>query len=66
MLQHPASVRAAFEDAITVLLTTIERVQPHQWELPGLGVWTVRELTAHTLRGFTLIERYLEAEPAID
>ncbi len=66
MLQHPASVRAAFEDAITVLLTTIERIQPHQWELPGLGVWTVRELTAHTLRGFALIERYLAAEPTVD
>jgi hypothetical protein len=66
VLQHPASVRAAFEDATTVLLTTIERIQPHQWELPGLGVWTVRELTAHTLRGFSLIERYLAAEPSVD
>jgi hypothetical protein len=48
------------------MLATIERVQPHQWELPGLGVWTVRELTAHTLRGFTTIERYLAAEPRVD
>ncbi len=66
MLQHPAAVRAAFEDATTVLLTTIQRVQPHQWELPGLGEWTVRELTAHMLRGFTTIERYLAAEPTVD
>ena len=66
MLQHPASVRAAFEDASAVLLTTIERIQPHQWELPGLGEWTVRELTAHTLRGFTTIERYLAAESSVD
>ncbi len=56
-------MRAAFEDAAASLLATIDRVQPHQWELPGLGVWTVRELTAHTLRGFTTIERYLAAEP---
>jgi hypothetical protein len=48
------------------MLATIDRVQPHQWELPGLGVWTVRELTAHTLRGFTTIERYLAAEPTVD
>ena len=66
MLQHPAAVRAAFEDAASSLLTTINRVQPHQWELPGLGVWTVRELTAHTLRGFTTIERYLASEPTVD
>jgi hypothetical protein len=66
VLQHPAAVRAAFEDAAASLLATINRVQPHQWELPGLGVWTVRELTAHTLRGFTTIERYLSAEPSVD
>jgi hypothetical protein len=59
-------VRAAFEDAAATLLTTIGRVRPHQWELPGLGVWTVRELTAHALRGFTTIERYLSAQPTVD
>jgi len=66
VLQHPAAVRAAFEDAAATLLTTIERVEPHQWELPGLGVWTVRELAAHTLRGFTAVERYLVAQPSVD
>ena len=66
MFQHPAAVRAALEDAATTLLTTIERVAPHQWELPGLGIWTVRELAAHTLRGFTAIERYLVAQPSVD
>jgi uncharacterized protein YlxP (DUF503 family) len=59
-------VRAAFEEAAATFLTTISKVQSHQWELPGLGVWTVRELTAHTLRGFTTIERFLAAEPTVD
>jgi uncharacterized protein (TIGR03083 family) len=59
-------VRAAFDDVAASMLATIDRVQPHQWDLPGLGVWTVRELTAHTLRGFTTIERYLSAEPQVD
>ncbi|HEY7628895.1 MAG TPA: maleylpyruvate isomerase N-terminal domain-containing protein [Ilumatobacteraceae bacterium] len=59
-------MRAAFEDAATSLLATIARIEPHQWDLPGLGVWNVRELAAHTLRGFTTIERYLQAEPAVD
>ncbi|HEY4609644.1 MAG TPA: maleylpyruvate isomerase N-terminal domain-containing protein, partial [Ilumatobacteraceae bacterium] len=40
--------------------------EPHQWELPGLGVWSVRELAAHTLRAMTTIERYLDAEPTVD
>lgn len=66
MLQHPPAVRAAFEDAAVTMLTTINRVQAHQWELPGLGMWTVRELTAHTLRGFTTVEHYLAAEPNVD
>jgi uncharacterized protein (TIGR03083 family) len=66
VLQHPAAVRAAFEDATATLMSTINRIQPHQWELPGLGVWTVRELAAHTLRAFTTIERYLAAEPSVD
>jgi hypothetical protein len=66
VLQHPAAVRAAFEDAAASLLATIDRVQSHQWELPGLGVWNVRELAAHTLRGFTTIERYVAAEPSVD
>jgi Mycothiol maleylpyruvate isomerase N-terminal domain len=66
VLQHPAAVRAAFEDAAASMLTAIERVQPHQWDLPGLGVWNVRELTAHAQRGFTTIEHYLAAEPSVD
>ena len=66
MFQHPAAVRAAFEDAAATLLATVERVEPHQWELPGLGEWTVRELTAHTLRAFSTIERYLAAQPSVD
>lgn len=59
-------MRAAFDDAAASMLATIERIEPHQWELPGLGVWNVRELTAHTLRGFTTVERYLAAEPRVD
>jgi hypothetical protein len=60
-------VRAAIEDGAAALLTTIERVEPHQWELPGLGMWTVRELTAHTLQAsFATIERYLASEPVVD
>ncbi len=67
MLQHPAQVRAAFDDASDAFLTTVTAIDHHQWELPGaLGEWTVRELTAHTLRAFSTIETYLAAEPTVD
>lgn len=66
MLQHPASVRAAFEEAARTYLDTIRAVQPHQWQLPGLGEWNVRELASHTLRAFSTIEAYVNAEPVID
>jgi uncharacterized protein (TIGR03083 family) len=67
MLQHPAAVRAGFEEAARTFLGTIRSVEDHQWALPsGLGGWNVRELTAHTLRAFTTIELYVNAGPTVD
>lgn len=66
MLHDPASVRAAFAEATATFLHTVEHTEPHQWELPALGEWSVRELTAHTLRAFTTTETYLSAEPTVD
>ena len=47
MFHHldPLTVRAAFPDAAEVFLATVSEVQPDQWDQPGLGEWTVRELT---------------------
>ena len=67
MLQHPAAVRAAFEEAARTFLATVRAIEDHQWALPSaVGAWTVRELTAHALRAFTTIELYASAEPAVD
>ena len=41
----PLTVRAAFPDAAEVFLATVSEVQVDQWDRPGLGEWTVRELT---------------------
>ena len=51
MFHHldPLTVRAAFPDAAEVFLATVSAVQPGQWDQPGLGEWTVRELTGHAL-----------------
>ena len=67
MLQHPAAVRAAFDEGAATLLRTLRAVAPEYWDRPGaLGEWTTRELTAHTLRAFVTVEGYLAAAPAND
>ncbi len=67
MLQHPAAVRAAFDEGAATLLSTLRAITPEYWDRRGaLGEWTTRELTAHTLRAFVTIEGYLEAAPATD
>jgi uncharacterized protein (TIGR03083 family) len=67
MLHDPIAVRSAFEDAATTFVATVEAVGDEQWEAPSaIGDWSVRELTAHTLRAFTTIETYLGAEPVVD
>lgn len=67
MLQHPAQVRAAFHEGAATLLTALRAIGPEQWDRQGaLGDWTVRELTAHTLRAFITIDGYLSAQPTTD
>ena len=67
MLQHPAAVRAAFEQGAISLLRTLRAIAPEYWDRPGaLGEWTTRELTAHALRAFVTVEGYLAAAPVTD
>jgi uncharacterized protein (TIGR03083 family) len=62
----PSLTRAAFAGAASSLRATVAGIEPGQWSAPGLGEWTVQELLGHTLRGFTTIELYLAAAPAVD
>ena len=67
MLQHPAAVRAAFEEAGRTLLHTLRAIGPEQWDTPsGVGEWTVRELAAHALRGFSMLQHAITDEPRVD
>ncbi len=67
MLQHPAAVRAAFEEGGRTLLRTLRAITPDQWDRAGaLGDWTTRELAAHALRAFVTVEGYLSTEPVVD
>lgn len=54
--------RRAFADAAAWFVETVARVGD-RWDRPGLGEWTVRDLTGHTSRALLTVEGYL-ARPA--
>ena len=56
-------IREAYEIAAGLFVNTVEQVRPTQWEQPGLGIWTVRDLVGHTSRALLTVELYL-AKPA--
>jgi uncharacterized protein (TIGR03083 family) len=56
-------IREAYESAAGLFVNTVAQVDPTQWEQPGLGVWTVRDLVGHTSRALLTVELYL-AKPA--
>jgi uncharacterized protein (TIGR03083 family) len=62
---EPASlaVRAAFVQASEFVLAAFDAVGEQDWDRPGLGEWTVRELAVHTSRAWSTIIDYV-AVPA--
>jgi len=56
-------IREAYDAAAVFFVDTVEQIGAAQWEQPGLGVWTVRDLVGHTRRALLTVEMYL-AEPA--
>lgn len=57
-------IRAAYESAVRMFVDTVAQIQAEQWQQPGLGVWTVRDLVGHTSRALLTVESYL-ANPAL-
>lgn len=53
----------AYEGAARFFVDIVAQIKDTQWEQPGLGVWTVRDLTGHTSRALSTVETYL-ATPA--
>lgn len=62
--------RAALRAAADHLVALTAEVPADAWTKPGLGEWTVRELTGHAARALSTIEQYLEAgamgEPEVE
>lgn len=51
-------VRAAFVEGSRFVLDAIEAVGDDQWQQPGLGEWTVRELAVHATRAWSTVVTY--------
>jgi uncharacterized protein (TIGR03083 family) len=59
-------IRLAFAEAAAWNLAVVEDIPGDRWEGPGLGVWTLRELVAHTSRAYTTVTTYLRPEGVVD
>lgn len=60
----PESVRDAFRAAAEAFSITVGAIPANAWDGPGLGEWTVRDLTGHTARALLTVETYLDvADP---
>ncbi len=53
-------VRQDFAQAAHAFVETVARVRPQDWASPGLGVWSLRDLTGHTSRALLTVESYLD------
>jgi uncharacterized protein (TIGR03083 family) len=55
------STRALFDLAVAGLTDLVAKVGADQWDRPGLGEWTVRDLLGHTSLTFTHLDAALRA-----
>ena len=60
------TVDQEFATAAACLVATVHQIQPGDWDKPGLGEWTVRDLVGHASRALSTVEQYLGHEPATD
>src|SRR4051812_48972467 len=56
------SSAALFARSGSSFVELLGRISDDQWELPALGVWTVRSLAGHTARAILTVESYLNQE----
>ena len=50
--------REAYKHAMEFFVTTASHVGDDQWDLPGLGEWTVRDLVGHTARAMLTVQQF--------
>lgn len=64
--ERSTAIRDAFRDSVRQLVDVVEQVPPEDWEKPGLGEWTVRELVTHVMRGVESPVVYSGQPKAVD
>jgi uncharacterized protein (TIGR03083 family) len=60
------AVGRAFGAATDWFVSTVRVIDPGQWEQPGLGVWTVRQLVGHASRALITVEEYFQPSCPVD
>jgi uncharacterized protein (TIGR03083 family) len=55
---------ANFHQAAEAFVDLVAQITDDQWELPGLGNWSVRSLVGHTTRAILTVETYLGHDDA--
>jgi uncharacterized protein (TIGR03083 family) len=53
---------ALFSRSADAFVGMLSAIRPEQWDLPGLGNWSVRSLAGHTARAILTVENYLSQE----
>lgn len=56
------STAALFTRSASSFLEVLGEIRDDQWDLPGLGTWSVRSLAGHTARAILTVENYLGQE----
>jgi uncharacterized protein (TIGR03083 family) len=65
-VMNDPSVTDAFAAAAEWFVATVASVGPDQWEEPGLGEWTVRQLVGHAGRALLTVEEYFRSSCPAD
>ncbi|MCU1527230.1 MAG: mycothiol maleylpyruvate isomerase [Frondihabitans sp.] len=60
------SSTSLFSQAAESFVQLVGQIDPEQWDEPGLGSWTVRDLTGHTTRAILTVVNYLGQEESGD
>jgi uncharacterized protein (TIGR03083 family) len=53
---------ALFSRSADAFVWMLGAIRPEQWDLPGLGNWSVRSLAGHTARAILTVENYISQE----
>lgn len=56
--------RRAFNQAAEFFIQSVSRISDGDWDSPGLGEWTIRDLVGHTSRTLVTLETYA-AQPGL-